>query len=376
MIDLEDLDLTALPLDYFRKIMGIDPWHFWQMRTPEGCSGVYAHYRWLGDGYIARYDFIQAILMAEKLLARPLEYWPGLRYRENEIVRMTKPRQTVLYNETPMKLHVDHQRVQQVGRRAWTLLSTVVPVYTTALATLTIPGLPAGTTAEEVVICYHDTQVQIRPIHVTVVAGTATVTMDKWLMGDTTLWESGARIDPTDNDNLLAEVDAYRLTYDVAYGITLAWEPGIQTCGCLEPGCVICQLYTQSACPTRGDYENGLIGWQAADYANGAWGYTNLMSRWPDMAYVNYLHGADPSPDRYMSMYWAQIVSHLAVAQMDEAECGCSDTTSAMLYWKEDLGYSKDSSHQLGPADLDNPFGQRRGQIAAWKAVLMQVGEE
>ena len=40
MTMIEDLDLTALPLDDFRKVVGIDPWHFWQMSTPDGCSSA------------------------------------------------------------------------------------------------------------------------------------------------------------------------------------------------------------------------------------------------------------------------------------------------------------------------------------------------
>lgn len=376
---IQDLDLTALPLDVFRKVMGIDPWHFWQMGTPAGCSGLYTHWRWLGDGYVARHDFIDAIVMAEQTMARQMEYWPGLRYRENELVRMTTPRQPVLYNVTPMKIHVDWHRVRQVGRRTWTLLDDAyVLVYTNSSdVVLTVPGLPAGTTADEVVVCYAGTQVQIRPIHVTVASGTATITIKKWLLADPELWETGAVIDPNDTDNLLPDVDVYRLTYDTAHAITLAWEPEIYACGCLTDSCTVCAGATQTACASRGDWENGLIGWQAANYAAGVWTPSTLTwSRFPDMAYVSYLHGSNPEPNNYMSSFWAQIVAHMAVASMDEAGCGCSDTMSAMLYWKEDLAYSKESSHQLGPMDIDNPFGQRRGQIAAWKAVLMQAGEE
>lgn len=377
---INDLDLTALPLDTFRQIMGVDPWHFWQMSTPTGCSSVYTHYRWLGDGYVARHDFIQAIVMAEQTLARKLEFWPGLRYQENEIVRLIVPRQPVLYNRTPMKIHVDWHRVQQVGRRTWALLGSVAmaTLYTASEdVTITIAGLPAGTIASEIVVCYTGTQVQIRPIQVTVSGAVATINIKRWLMGDPDLWSVGTVIDPSDNDNLLALVDVYRVTYDTSHAITLAWEPEIQMCGCLTDSCNVCAGATQSACASRGDWANGLIGWQAANYAAGVWTPATLpWSRYPDMSYVSYLHGANPDPDRYMSMFWAQIVSHMAVALMDEAGCGCSDTMSAMLYWKEDLAYSKDSSHQLGPMDIDNPFGQRRGQISAWKAVLMQAGEE
>lgn len=376
-IPLEDLDLTSLPLDYFRQIMGIDPWHFWQMGLPTGCSGLYTHYRWLGGGYTARYDFIQAIVMAEHTLAQKLEFWPGLRYSENELERLTTPRQVMLYNRTPMKIRTHWARIRQVGKRVWTVLASVVPSYTTAMATVTVVFLPTGITADEIVVCYSGTHVQIRPIKVSIdsLAGTATITINKWLMADPGLWESSDQIDPTDNDNMLDMVDVYRVTYDSTDSILLAWEPELQACGCLSPVCVVCGNATQAACPSRGDYANGLVGWQAANYAAGAW-TTILPGRYPELAYVSYLHGARPDPDPYMSMYWAQIVSHMAVALMDEADCGCGDVVNSMRYWKEDLSYSKDSSHQLGPMDLDNPFGARRGLIAAWKAVLMDAGED
>lgn len=375
---IDELDLIALPLDGFRQIMGVDPWHFWQMRMPNGCSGLYTHYRWLRDGYAARYDFIQAIVMAEQMMARNLEYWPGLRYQDNELVRMVVPRQAVVYNVTPMKIHVDWHRVRQVGRRTWTLLSNVALAYGMSDdITITVPGLPAGTVAGEVHICYTGTTVQIRPVLVSVTGNVATIVVKKWLLADPVLWESGDMIDPTDIDNLLADVDVYRVTYDTTHAITLAWEPEINACGCLQEGCAVCAGATLTACASRGDWSNGLIGWQAATYSNGAWIPSQFpWYRYPDMAYVSYEHGANPAPDRYMSAYWAQTVAHLAVAMMDEADCGCGETLNAMRYWREDLGYSKDFSHQLGPADLDNPFGQRRGHIAAWKAVLMHLGDE
>jgi hypothetical protein len=197
-------------------------------------------------------------------------------------------------------------------------------------------------------------------------------------MGDPDLWEEDDIIDPTDDDNLLASVDVYRVTYDPLHAIMLAWEPELQRCGCLEETCVTCTNATHLACAVRGDYKHGLVGWQAGAYdaSAGNWvGHAFPSTRFPDMAYVNYLHGMNPYPDRYMSMYWAQLVSHFAVTFMDEAACGCSDVLNSLRYWMEDLGFIKDTSHTLGPSDIDNPYGTRRGQIAAWKAVLMHIGD-
>lgn len=372
-----DLGQTSLPLDVFRRVMGINPWHFWQMSVPEGCSDAYVHYRWIGDGGPGRYDFIQAMTMAEQQIAQKLDYWPGLRYDGNELVRLTVPRQPVLYNRTPMKLKTRWRHVSKVGYRTYTLVQDDLAVVYDATENVTMTiAMPAGTLASEVVICYTDTYHHIRPIAVTIANDVATIVVKKWLMADPDLWVSHDLIDASDNDNLLDAVDVYRMTYDSQQAILLAWEPDIQYCGCLSDSCVICSNATHLACAVRGDYINGLIGWQAAEYTSGAWAsHVFPSSRWPDMAYVNYLHGADPQTDPYMSPYWAQIVSHFAVTFMDEAACGCSDVINSLRYWMEDLGFVKDTSHNLGPMDIDNPYGTRRGQLAAWKAVLMHVGD-
>lgn len=373
---LSDLNLTSIPLDTFRQVMGIDPWHFWQMKIPTGCSDTYAHYRWICDGTPGRYDFTQALLMAEQLLAQKLDYWPGTRYTKGEVIKLTPPRQSVLYNRMPMKLQTRWMHVKDVGHETLTLVADVLVVYTALDDVVMTIAVPDGTLANEIVVCYDGTTVPIRPIHVTVSANVATITIKKWLMADPSLWETCDVIDPDDTDNLLSSVSVYRVTYNQQLAILLVWEPEIQYCGCLEETCSVCTNAAHLACAVRGDYKNGLIGWQAAEYANSAWlGHQFPSTRYPDLAYVNYLHGANPNPHKYMSLYWAQIVSHFAVSLMDEAACGCASVLNSLRYWMEDIGYVKDSSHTLGPSDIDNPFGTRRGQIAAWKAVLMHVGD-
>lgn len=375
----EICNLTALPLDDFRRIMGIDPWHFWQMDQPNGCAGVTTHYRWINtESWPGRFDYVQALIMAEQQLAQKLDYWPGLLYTNNEIVRLVTPRQPVLYNHTPMKLETHWHHVQATGLITRTLIiAGYALAYGGSDDVVLVQAVPAGTVASEIDVCYPGTHHSIRPISVVISAGAATVTIKKWLLGDPDLWTTNALLDPADASDMLATVDIYRVTYDNQHAILLAWEPEIQWCGCLNEDCVVCSNATHVACAVRGDYKNGLVGWQAAEYVNSGWlGHAFPSSRWPDMAYINYLHGADTGNDRYMSPYWGQIVSHFAVSLMDEAGCGCTNALSQMRYWAEDMGLVKESSsHTLGPVDTDNPYGPRRGQIAAWKAVLMHVGD-
>jgi hypothetical protein len=230
--------------------------------------------------------------------------------------------------------------------------------------------------ANEITVCYPGSTVAIRPIRVNIAGGNATITIKKWLMADPELWESPDEIDATDNDNLLGSVDIYQVTYNQQLSVLLAWEPELQRCGCLQEDCVACQHATHLACAVRGDYRNGLIGWQAAEYNSPTWtAHVFPSTRYPELAYINYLHGVNPGSDRYMSRYWAQIVSHFAVTFLHEVPCGCSDTNNGVSYWMQDLGFVKDTSHNLGPSDVDNPYGTRRGQIAAWKAVLMHIGD-
>jgi len=373
--------------------MGVDPYHFWQMTNPvhpmQGYSQIYPHERWQhtvdvtmparsakrGPG---RFDMLRAIVDAEEKLAgfHALNTWPGPRYADSEVVRLKKPRQPMLYQRTPYGLRTRWWHVQLVGVQTYTPIDTVAPVYD-ASDDVTVEVDVGSVSADEVVICYPGTHVQIRPISVSKVGDIATVSLKKWLCAKPELWETGDAIDSADNANLLDEVDVYRVWVDTTSQIVLAWEPEIYNCA---DGGEICSLASCTACAVRKDYSIGYVGWQTATYDEdaGKWKSGPLwpFSRFPDIASISYVHGFPTDGDRYMSPEWRRVVAYLAAAELSDYVWDVTSQPEILYDWRVDLAKQEEGNRfSLSMADLDNPFGTRRGQVYAWKALKSAIGD-
>lgn len=386
MAIVDDLSRTILPLDDFRRFAGIEPYHFWQMRgssfaTIECAGDCWKHWSWT-DRRIGRLDLIDAIESAEKDFADVLDYWPGPKYDE-ETVRLQKPTQSILYNLTPFKLFTKYHNIRQVGKLTYTDISlgfNIVPFYDATDNVMFTVTVAATTTECEVIVAYAGTTVEIRPIDVSISGTTATIIIKKWLLGNPDNWDGECFAD--DVSNLLQTVDVYRRWYDVADQITMAWEPGIRSCNCSVLGtCQICVHNTCTACALQGDYAVGAVAWQLATYIDDSWSVSNCSScghqnRWPDLAYVNYLHGADPGVDCNMARDWKRLVTILAVTNLYSAPCDCDNVINFFRYWREDLSKStEERTYSLGSTDMEGLFGKLRGQVHAMRAVKRRLGE-
>lgn len=394
----EDLGLTILPIENFRRLMGLDPYHFWQMtftgHPMEGYSQIYPHERWMyGDQTMparsakrgpGRHDVIQAVANAEASLASISEFdtWPGPTYTENEKVMLEQPRQVMMYRTLPYSLLTRWKHIQYTGLLTYTSIQAgVAPVYVAGSDNVTVT-VNTAVDADEIAICYPGTQIQIRPITVVKVGNVATITVQRWLMGNPTLWADGSTIDATVVANLLATVDVYQVWVDHSQQILLAWEPDISQCGCLAvDSCAICQHATRTACAMNRNYKIGHVSWQAATYSVVSGEWTELSTcypynRFPDYAYISYIHGMELNGDRYMSRKWAEIVAYLAAANLPDYVYDATSQPDIMYYWREDMGaVSEFGKRQLAQADLDNPFGIKRGHVQAWRAVRQAVGD-
>lgn len=392
-----DYGKTILPLDAFRRWMGIDPYHFWQMEhvahPMEGYSHYYPHERWQYTAAVpdvmpqrtakrgpGRLDFIKAIADAEDKIAQypPLNTWPGPKYSANEEVRLKKPRQAVLYTLTPFGLLTRWWHVQTVGVQTWDPLGAAVAlVYDATDDVMCSAAVTSDVAASEVVVCYAGTTIPIRPIEVTISGVTATITLKKWMCGDPNDWETADPIDANDTDNLIQTVDVYRVWIDTTQQIILGWEPDLLYCDCTASDCVICSIVGRTACAVRKDYRIGYVGWQVAEY-DGGWEALTVPwphARFPDLAYISYVHGFTADGDRYMSTKWQRVVSQLAAADLPSYVVDTTSQPDILYDWRIDLAKQEEGSRwSIGTSDLDNPFGTKRGHIAAWKAVKEAAG--
>jgi hypothetical protein len=68
---------------------------------------------------------------------------------------------------------------------------------------------------------------------------------------------------------------------------------------------------------------------------------------------------------------WQSIVARLAAAELARGICGCDTAQRGVANWQNDARATipNAATYAYSAGDLDNPFGTRLGQIAAWKSV-------
>lgn len=404
MARVDDLLLTILPLEYFRRqVVDIDPYHFWQMihtdHPERGYSHVYPQERWMYTTQLmspqatsakrgpGRLDFLQAIAEAESSIASvsELNTWPAPKYTEAEEVIIHSPSEfNIAYpsRQVPYGLKTRWWQVRRVGVQTWDPLQAAVAIVYDVPAASDDATVTIVTTvdADELVIAYPGTEVPIRPIEVSKVGNTATITVKKWLCGDPADWETADPINADDTTNLLQTVDIYRVWVDPSDQILMAWEPAISGCDtCSDGTCLACQLSTQTACAFRKDYKIGHIGWQYAtwDAVSGSYTIATIANeRFPEKAYVNYMHGFPLDGDRYYSQKWQRTVSILAAAMLPAYVYDTTSQPQQLAYWREDFTKQEGKSkHNIGQSAMINRFGSNRGHIHAWNAVKDAIGD-
>jgi len=397
---LDDFDRiqTLMPLDYLREMIGVDPYHFWQMTFGDahplrGYGKIYPHARWMyanmampgtsakrGPG---RLEFLERIAQAESKIANvpALSTWPAVKYTENEEIRLLKKRNPTSYKTTTYPFTTAWQHIQTVGVRTLTPIDVgAVLVYVADSDDVTCV-VTSTAVVGEIVVTYPDSDVQIRPISVSKVGNIATITIKRWLLALPILWNDGNAIDATDVSNLLVTVGVYREWIDTSQQLSLAWEPGITSCGCLDSECAICSLYALTGCAIMKQPQFGILGWQLSTYADGAWGASAQIApykgRFPDIVYVSYTHGFDSGADRYMNSIWRHAVSALTISLLPRWIIDTTTEPETMGDWREDKATSVSGGrrHMLSRSDLNCPFGTRRGALEAWHAVKSALGE-
>jgi hypothetical protein len=223
---------------------------------------------------------------------------------------------------------------------------------------------------------------EIRPITVSISAGTATVVFKIWQIVEKTLL---TRINPDPVDaataaNFETTVDAYRVYNDPSQMATLLWEQDPVLCdSCNGTGCERCSHAAQTACLLARDRRLGFFAYEPATWDADDEEYDSAglaVQRDPDQLRLWYYAGweaKDPRitcPRVQMDPYWEKAVAHFAAALLDRPICACNNAREYAEHWREDLArIGQDRSFQVTPEDLGNPFGTMRGALHAWKAV-------
>ena len=412
--------MTLLPLETWRNILGIHPYHFWQLSSSDkvpidtGCNTLVWSYPWLSVDAASRQDVIQAIETAEQKLSMYLGYSPAPRYTS-----------TVLdwpVSDGPwgsdgrwLSVALPEGWVQAVGTEQLTLLGTQALTYTdpdgdglsdtwtcTIATTITDASQIAAyyAAADRLNGAAAGDDWRIRPITITISGGVATIRGRSWQVVKPILYEGFASdaIDPDPTPittTFVATLDIYQRTTNTN-GNTVATSQAIITwetrpCHgwwCCCDSCCTPDPYSGSPYDPAAvaqavarvgirDARHGLITPAQASYdsTSGVWSSLDWsVCTQPDRVTVRYLAGFPLGSDNLMQEPYRTVVARLAAAELARNVCGCEQANRALYYWQFDVSQTArgDELFGISPENLNNPLGTRRGQVYAWKFIMDQ----
>lgn len=416
------VDTNLLPLETWRRRVGYNPWHFWQLAgslvpLSSACNSLVYQYAWQNADASGRDDIIQAIIRAETRLLGDdgLRFAVAPRYREVEIPypRFPKPNiQRLGYAGSDYRwegLRLPEGYVQALGVEAFTLITDRASVVYSDVdidglkEKFTITVATTVTNPREIAVYFGaaerdndpiSNRWRIQPVKVSIAGGVATITGYRWQMVKPVMYEgvNTEAIDPLVDSNFASTVDVYR-RYTNQDGLTntdcqmlFVWEtpPYPQ----LSSSFVVPAPYGLDPAGFafaigRGevrDSRNGIVAGGEAIYdaSTGTWNavpwYASAYKyRPPDKVIIRYLAGYPTDSMGNMQESMAAVVEALSCAELTRRICACEEANRQLYHWQFDLARTAGAGGELFGAisreDLNNPFGTRRGQVYAFKNV-------
>lgn len=410
---------TLLPLESFRRIIRMHPYHFWQLADDElvpisgSCDDVLFEEDWQNADAISRGSIREAIHRAERKLADYLGYDVAPRYRVDTAPwpRLADTGQWRRYNVNAagerISLRLPFGYVQAAGVLTRTLLGTPAVVVTKRPAGLPYAfSLTLATTVtnpDEIAVYFAPADRwdagaaldvwKVAPLDVSISGGVATIRGNVWqivkpgLYADASVAET---LDPTDASIYAGTLAVYREYIDPSgqavdtAQATLIWETSpypFRAAGC----CGSSPYAQHSADPAAVGKAIARVGIRDAvlglvtpaqalyDATAGQWCAVNWSTcAEPDRVEVRYLAGL-PLVNGEMSRYWQETVSYMALAELEGPICACEGVRKRLHHWQFDLARSSGADDEaygaISQEDLSNPFGTRRGHVEAWKRV-------
>lgn len=416
---------NLLPLETYRKIMGLHPLYFWGFKNSavqptSACNGLLYKYSWQAADAEGRQDIAEAIHSAEEQLLEYLKFYPAPRYKE-----MTMPwpqyHDAMQSRYRPVNgaglrvgLYLPEGYIQAIGTELLTSLGS--PAVTVAdtnadgiIDTFTTAPLATAVTDETEIAAYFKLadrnnepvgdEWRVLPIQVTISAGFVTIKGPSWIVAQPALYEAIdptflVSIDPNDAAKYVTHLDLYqRTTY--TEGNTPATSQGVllwdTTEGCGSGWCFCANCTGITYDPTNSNADPAAIGMSVArvgisdpklgrvipanailNATSGIWYDQVQFYREPDRALIRYLAGYPLNSRGEMDHKMQVVVARLATAIMGRPINGCDEANREMYRWQFDVARAagaNDEQYSISPADLDNPFGTRRGEVWAWKQV-------
>lgn len=410
---------TLLSLEQFRRIVKMHPYHFWQLANASvplesQCDDLLFEEDWQSADAISRSAIRQSIDVAERKLALWLGYDVAPRYRVDTVDWPRRFNQTewraygVNAIDRSIGIALPGKQVRALGTLTRTLIGEAAVTYSDTNGDGVDDAFVATiatnvTSASELAAFFAasdrwDDEAEldawaVRPVTITISSGTATIRGRAWQLVRPVLYHNYVTertIDPGDPDNLVASIAIYREymdpngeTVDTSMA-TLIWETNpapfwaCATCAGTSP-------YTPNAADPAAvgkavaragirDAASGIVTPAQAvrNATTGEWSRVDWSTCYePDRVEVRYLAGL-PLVNGQMDRNWQELVTYLALAELEGPICACEGVRARLHYWQFDLARTagaNDEAYTISPTDLDNPFGTRRGHVHAWKRV-------
>ena len=399
---------TWLSLDRFAQIIGLSPLHFNQLSTAllpatSTCAGVWMQHPWQDADKVSREDLAFAVKRAEGMIARYLGYNLVPDWSVDEVVRTVRPARPEVYPAANLNVRgqlksitVDRNHFIAGGRQAKTLIQAAAAV---AASDVDGDGYDELMTAVVATTVTEPCEVraffpghagadvwEVRPINVAIAAGVATITFPSWLLVDPDLMESfsAAAINGDAAASYLTTIDVYRVWNDPQAQAQLVWEREPNSCGCGSSTCPTCSWATQDGCLSGRDYRLGIITYSPAswDAEEAAFAEAELsVARDPDRLRTWYLSGfrdrSQACESLAMDPELEHAVAYLAASLLDRPVCTCKNVSAYVGDLQIDMARSESqgASYQMTPAQIECPFGTRKGALMAW-GICQQEGRK
>lgn len=400
---------ALLPLDAWRRNIGYNPWHFWQMSdsqyTPvsSSCNTLVRQYAWQAADQAGRYDILDRIQTAEERMLTYARFAPAPHYQVKtlQFPHYHDPKIDRFGYADPtgrwLGVNLGESKLQAIGLFTRELIETASVAYNDADSdglndSFTVSVATSVTNADQIAVYIQESdrvngepvrpRYRIAPLNITISGGTATIKGPRRLCVKPVLQEQADAIDPTDAGNFVTELEVYReyidpsgATADTAQA-TLIWEtaPYPAWANCCNDGSASrdpAALATGLARCVIRDAENGIIGVGASVYdsANDVWHSTNWSTcRPPDRITVRYQAGV-PLVNQAMDHRWEMVIARLAAAEMPRRICACEQANRELGYWQFDMSLENAIERVARTDVLENPLGTKRGHVYAWQEI-------
>lgn len=387
--------MTLLTLERFRQIMGLHPFHFWQLQSPQvpvrdACQRLTFQHAWHNANAVGRSEVQDAISMAEASIADQLGYWPGPHYdvdvidyptlAQANLIRMNQDDPRGRWQSTALKW----AHVQKVGVEVNTKLTDLAVELCRSKGTgqpidkfKCNYTVPAGTKVEQLEIWNGTTQVA--PVTMVLDGVNLTVDGPAWLLVNPALYEDweAKDLDPNSEDTFSQSVELRRHycdptgnTQDTAQAV-LEWEtrPPYYGPWCCAQGQDPAALSYALARVGIREAELGYVylGQAAYDATSAVWLATPFATCTPpDRVTVRYLSGLES-----LSSVWEVAIARYAAAEIARPICGCDTANAEFMRWQWEVMATGTGVKGMvvSESDKNNPFGTRLGHIYAWRVV-------